>query len=210
MSTTTQSTATSTRRGVLLFGGSFDPFHNGHLHIIREAILATDYRRIVVMPAGKSNFKRDSSPAPARDRLAMVRLALGDFRSPDPGAEILVSDHEIFQDGVTCTIDTVEWMVANMDMEGRRPGFLMGDDLLEGLERWRRWDDLKRLVTFVCLTRDNPSSVSVPEGAEIVFHHSKALHASSTEARGGDLGLVPPAVGRYIREHGLYKSSRDS
>ena len=75
MLTTMPTTETSTEKSTLLFGGSFDPVHRGHEYILEKALEKTDYERIVVMPAHLSNFKQDSRPACAADRLNMLHLA---------------------------------------------------------------------------------------------------------------------------------------
>ena len=173
----------------LLFGGSFDPVHIGHLYIIRKAFELTGASRIIVMPASLSNFKQGHSPAPAADRLAMLRLALEDFEVPG-GCQVVISDWEL-----------------SRAVNGRL-GFLIGDDLLPGLPGWWRWDELRRLVTFVCFTRGGVATV--PDGADVLLYEVEACEASSSAVRAGDLSLLPPKVARYVETHGLYDTRKNS
>lgn len=205
MSTTLSTTATSTdRKKTLLFGGSFDPVHSGHLYIVSKAIELTDYQRIVVMPTSVSNFKPGSRPASGADRLAMLRLAFDDFDSR--GRELVISGWEVAKGGVSYTLETVKAMYSLFPVEGTL-GFLMGDDLLEGLERWYGYGELVKLVHFVCLTRGG--AVAHPAGACVEFLSVAPLRASSTAVRSGEEGEGLEKVRAYIEEHGLYYAGRN-
>ena len=203
--TTMPSTGTSTDRRTLLFRGTFDPVHYGHLYIISKAIELTDYERIVVMPAAISNFKPGTHPAGGADRLAMLSLALEHVDAR--GREIVLSSYEIDKSGVSYTYDTVCEMYRRFGIAGRL-GFLMGDDLLADPSRRYRHDDLCALVDFVCFTRDGVN-LDCPEGAAVRFFSVEPFHASSTDVRSGDMTGLPPEVARYIEEHGLYHAGRN-
>ena len=90
------------KRGrVGLFGGSFDPVHNGHLAAARRAREAGGLDEVVFIPAAASPLKVGRMVAPDADRLAMLRLAIADESA------FSVSDYEIAKAGVSYTIDTV-------------------------------------------------------------------------------------------------------
>ena len=99
------STGTNTEKSTLLFGGTFDPVHKGHLYILDKAIELSGYERIIIMPAFISNFKPGTHPADAMQRYEMLSLALEDFDSR--GTELVLSDWEIRKGGVSYTYDTV-------------------------------------------------------------------------------------------------------
>jgi nicotinate-nucleotide adenylyltransferase len=82
-----------------LFGGTFDPIHNGHLSLALDLMETTGLKKVLFIPAFRSPFKE--AVASSHHRLAMVRLAIAPF----PHFE--VSDWEILQGGVSYTIDTV-------------------------------------------------------------------------------------------------------
>lgn len=87
------------RIGVL--GGTFDPFHNGHLGLAREILGRFGLTRIILVPVNQSPQKKTQPQASAADRLAMLRLGLGS----DPS--LLLSDIEIRRGGTSYSIDTL-------------------------------------------------------------------------------------------------------
>ena len=198
-----RTTGTNTEKKTLLFGGSFDPVHKGHLYIIEKACELTDYERIIIMPAYKSNFKRGTKPASAAERYEMLSIALADLVLPHD-AEIVLSSYEIEKKGISYTYDTVRHIYDEYALNGKL-GFLMGDDLLHDLDRWYNYDALKELVTFVCFTRCR-DSLTYPGDADIIFYDVPPYKASSTDVREGDFSELTTDVRRYIEEHGLYNS----
>ena len=64
-----------------IFGGSFDPVHNGHVSLVSELQKVLELDEIIVMPTGISPFKKDMErrPASGADRLEMCRLAFSDM-----------------------------------------------------------------------------------------------------------------------------------
>ena len=201
-----QFTATNTEKKTLLFGGTFDPFHKGHIYILQKAIELTDCQRIIIMPACISNFKEDSRPASGEDRYKMISLALEDF-VPSRDVELVLSDYEITKGGVSYSYNTVKHIIESVRIKGKL-GFLMGDDLLPTLEAWYRFDDLKELVTFVCFTREK---AALPQDcqADIIFYNVEPYVASSTDVRGGEGKELPAKVAAYIESHGLYYAGKD-
>ncbi|MEY4301387.1 MAG: hypothetical protein RJA30_538 [Actinomycetota bacterium] len=192
----------TTRIGV--FGGSFDPVHNGHLVAAKAVAKAINLDRVVFVPAGLQWQKQSSTSG--TDRLAMVRLAITGI------AGFEVSDIDILRDGPTYTFDTLtEFREAN---PGAELFFILGTDAMAGLESWKNAASLLDLATFVVVTRPG-SILQVPEWASgrVMVQEIEALDLSSTEFRerylaGQDCtALVPPAVLDYIETHQLYKES---
>ena len=190
----------------LLFGGTFDPVHKGHLYLLRMAEEHTDYNRVIIVPAYISNFKQGTHPASGADRMAMLSIAIKEYYElyKESRLEIILSDIELNREGVSYTYDTVVSILKEYPIEGRL-GFLMGDDLLEGLDRWYRFDDLKHLVTFVCFTRGFHEAESETD-ADISYIPIEAYHSSSTEIREGKFGNLTKGVYEYVVSHGLYKT----
>jgi len=186
----------------LLFGGTFDPVHEGHMHILKEAELNTDYERLILMPARINNFKQGSKPASGEDRYNMLKIALSEYKCER--MEIILSDLELKRDGVSYTDDTVLSVLSAFPVEGRL-GFLMGTDLLSSLEKWYRFEELKKLVTFICFSRGPLVEYNIP-GADIHFLGGSQFEASSSEVRGGNLDHLSKGVREYVLSHGLYRS----
>ena len=137
-----------------LYGGSFNPVHLGHVGLARRAIDELSLDRLIVLPANVSPFK---SPCPMPwDRLASVRAAFADMAGTE------VDDRELRRGGVSYAIDTVREIVAE---RGLGPEdelfFIVGEDSVEGLPRWKDYDELVRLVKFVSYPRTSESSTAI-------------------------------------------------
>jgi nicotinate-nucleotide adenylyltransferase len=198
------------RWGIL--GGSFDPVHNGHIHLARGALDELGLDRIVFIPAATPPHKITRRLAPARDRLAMLRLAAGGEN------RIAVDEMEITRGGVSYTWQTMERLSeAHPDILFH---FLIGSDSLGELETWRRISQIARMVTFAVLGRGGAPVTSLRETLlaalrgvplKTVSINAGSIDVSSTEIRrrvtSGEPvdSLVPPGVAAYIADHGLYR-----
>jgi len=199
-----------------LFGGTFDPPHNGHILAASDAFEALGLDRLVWIPAAQQPLKQGGESAPAADRLAMVTLAAGD----DP--RFGVDPIEIERAGLSYTVDTVAAFRA------RFPGdalvLLVGTDVMSTFARWREPRLIASLAQLAILHRSvNGGAVekAAVVGAiravtgddlpEPIVLDTRRVDVSSTEirarARSGRPihGYVPDAVARYVREHALYR-----
>ena len=88
-------------RQVGLFGGSFNPIHNGHLHLAKSVRKALALDEVLLMPAGEAPHKSTAAYAPARHRLEMCRIAAKKF------SWMRVSDYEISKNGKSYTVETL-------------------------------------------------------------------------------------------------------
>lgn len=143
-----QSSARPQRLG--LFGGSFNPIHNGHLAIARQAheILALD--RTLFIPTGDPPHKRDGALAAAQHRLEMVRLAIAGMSDFD------LSDIEISRRGKSYSIDTVRELQRHYG-PATSLFFLIGLDAFLDLPNWREPDALLAACSFVVISRPGQS-----------------------------------------------------
>lgn len=200
------------KRGrVGLFGGSFDPVHNGHLAAARRAREAGELDAVVFIPAAVSPLKVGRMVAPDEDRLAMLRLAIADE------AAFSVSDYEIAKAGVSYTIDTVRHFEAAWP--DARFILIIGADSLATLHRWREARALVDRCEILTLARPGWTVDCVPGFDEAVAARLLAgvvadfsQDVSSSEVRRrlaagrSASGLVPAAVADYIRRRNLYVS----
>lgn len=186
-----------------LFGGTFDPIHNGHLVAAVNARHDARLDRVLIIPAHvpwQKVGRRELTPA--ADRLAMVEAAVA-------GVEGLeASDIEVRRGGWSYTADTVEALA------GARPGdelfLILGADAAAGLETWERPELIREAVTLVVVNRPGAGTGSLPAGWRAITIEIPALDLSSTELRaraaaGRPLeGLVPPGAIRYLQQRALY------
>jgi nicotinate-nucleotide adenylyltransferase len=182
-----------------LFGGTFDPFHNGHLHLIRSLLATRRFDSLVVIPAGDPYQKSGSTPGP--DRLAMTKLALQD-------EVVTVSDCEIRRAGPSYAVDTVK-EIKNL-ISADRYTWVIGSDAFAGLQTWERLDELIELVDFLVVVRPGVSDIPARSGAKFETLEIGALDISATEIRnrfksGEDVSaFLPAGVLNYIKEKHLY------
>lgn len=130
---------------IALYGGSFDPVHNGHLLLARDAVEQLGLDRMIFLPAGRSPHKLHREPLPASIRLELLRSAT----AGEPG--FFVDDRELRRKGVSFTIDTVREFLA--EFPNAEFFYLIGQDNLRELHTWKEIETLTRLVSFVVLSR---------------------------------------------------------
>lgn len=195
---------------IILFGGTFDPPHNGHMRLLSGAIEAVRPDLVIVEPAGTPPHKRAAGTA-ARHRMAMCAC----FRSLC--GNLIVDDTEICRAGKSYTIDTVRAM--NERYPGAQLYFPMGSDMLLWFHNWVGCEELLRRLVIVAHVRAGEDAAPMrafagtlcAEGGSVIFTNAPVLPLSSTEvrdklARGEPVdALVPESVAAYIAAHGLYR-----
>ena len=128
-----------------LYGGSFDPIHNGHLILARDARERLELDRVVFLPARISPHKLDRPPAPPAARCEMLAAAI----AGEPHFEM--DECEIHREGPSFTVDTVR--LYRERFPGAQIYYFVGDDNLAELETWKEIETLRQLANFVVLTR---------------------------------------------------------
>jgi len=194
-------TGTPAAKSIGIFGGSFDPIHNGHVEAARLAMCALELDEVVFVPAGDQWQK--SGQTAAKHRLAMVRLAIAGQSG------FTVSTVDIDRAGPTYTADTLSELAHAYP--GDKLFFILGSDALKGIETWNRATEVLDLAQFVVLTRPG-FELEIPSLAEgrVWVLEVPALDISSTGFREGIANhtavtdLVPQAVLRYIGDNNLY------
>jgi nicotinate-nucleotide adenylyltransferase len=198
-----------------IFGGSFDPVHNGHLSLVQALCDAGHAAEIILVPAAQPPHKRGRQLAPARHRLAMLQLAVAE------DSRLRVSDCELQRDGISYTVVTAAHFAQQL---GAPPALVIGADTLLDLHNWYEAATLVAHYPFIVYRR---SGYPLPAVEALAVHHGAAaaqrllasvvactvVPGSSTEVRAtmraGEpaTGMVPPAVSAYIAEHRLYSDS---
>jgi nicotinate-nucleotide adenylyltransferase len=184
-----------------LFGGTFDPIHNAHLTVAREAADQFDLEQVWFIPAAHPPHKSDQSGAGYEDRFQMTELGCR------ADARFRASRLEAGS-GKSYSIDTIEKVRA----QGEEPYFIIGADAFAEITTWHRWQDLIRLTEFIVVMRPG-HHYTAPGGARVHRLDTVALPISSSEIRrrlaaGETPAELPPLVARYIIEKGLYHFAR--
>ncbi|MDR7193140.1 nicotinate-nucleotide adenylyltransferase [Luteimonas terrae] len=207
----------------LVYGGTFDPIHFGHLAIACAARDALDCT-VRLMPAGDPPHRAPPG-ADGATRAAMVALAI-------EGVQGLVLDHrELERQGRSYTVDTLAEL--RDELGPSKPlAWLVGADSLLGLPGWHRWRDLFALAHLVVAerpgsaldaqllagladalqdrwTRQAADLQSQPAG-RVLRLHQPLSHVSATAVRArlaagaSTADCLPPRVAAFIHEKGLY------
>jgi len=189
-----------------LFGGTFDPPHVAHVALARAALEALQLDAVRWIPAGQP-WQKTRQVTPVAQREAMVRLAI------DGEPRFVLDRIEIERQGPSFTLDTVRAFAAAQP--GAQWFLIIGADQYAGLHTWRDWQTLLGLVTLAVANRPGPMPPVDPK--VLRFPHRVVplpmLDISATEIRARVAGglpidtMVPPAVARYIDQHGLYRRS---
>ena len=201
---------------IVLFGGTFDPVHNGHLIAARAVAEERGYRRITLVPSAKGPHKGPAVASNA-DRLEMLNLAVD-------GEDLFeVSQAELQRPAPSYTFDTLREI--QRACGGARPiDLVIGADMLADLPDWYRADDVVKMARFVIAARPPWHERIGAISALLSGRFGKRLAAdlivgicttplidiSSSEIRERLAAglpiryMVPDAVEEYIRSRGLY------
>ncbi len=215
-------------RRIAIFGGTFDPFHNGHLRMAVEVMEGIPLSDLFLVPSARPPHKPSRPMASAEDRLAMASAAVAGIEG------ISVLDLELRREGPSYSLLTVR------EVSEKNPGadllFLIGADAFAEITTWHRYQDLLTACDFLLLPRTRGSrprhrfppgssiepegdrcynlpgcSYRLPGGRRLLCPVLPVLDISSRSIRekvrrGRSLrGLAPPEVERHITDHGLYR-----
>lgn len=168
--------------------------------LAREALENLALEKVIFVPAAASPHKLNQKLTPSQDRLEMLQAAI----EGEPG--FVVDKMELERPAPSYAIDTVE------AMQRREPNaewlYLIGEDNVDRLATWHRYDELSQLVTFIVLVR---SGLKTEHRFRTIQRH---LDISATNIRNRvamDLSiryLVPSAVEKIIRDRKLYRESQ--
>ncbi|MGI5982451.1 MAG: nicotinate-nucleotide adenylyltransferase [Sakamotonia sp.] len=199
-----------------IMGGTFDPVHNGHLLLGRQALSEYGLDQVWYMPSHIPPHKKDHRITDPKDRLAMLELALKGIPF------FTVSDFEMKRDGNTYTAQTLELLKDAYPEDEFY--FIIGADSLFQLETWYHPERVMELASLLVSGREYDGAGRTLEqqaaylrdmyGARIQILHNPEMNVASARirelaARGESIEeLVPRAVAAYIRERRLYQEYR--
>jgi nicotinate-nucleotide adenylyltransferase len=208
-----------------ILGGTFDPVHNGHIGLAEDVRRALALREVRLVPAGDPPH-RGGPVASGRDRVAMLRLAAAEH----PG--LAVDAREVARPGKSYTVLTLDELRHEAPL--RPLLLIVGADAFLGFPTWHRWRELFTLAHVVVAARpgvelvptgelaaewksrhvDKPDPLFLKPAGSIYQQAIAPQPISATAIRAelvrGAAGreavrrLLPPAVLRYIDQHGLY------
>ena len=194
----------------IVFGGSFDPIHLGHLAMAQAALDYLPTAKLLLIPAACSPFKTNRIMAKNEHRLAMCRLVA------QQDERISVSDIEFHLPKPSFTVHTIHRLLNDQPDQYY---FLCGADSFLTLPKWKSYEILAKSVTFLVADRcdcqqkqlqDMHHHISGVGGHSVVLSMPR-VDVSSTQIRRqlqnqqSLAGLVSPEVERYLVENALYR-----
>ncbi len=202
-----------------IFGGTFDPVHNGHLQMAVEAKQSLSLDEVRLIPCHQPPH-RDMPTLTSLQRLHLLSLAIREYEG------LVVDDRELQQDQTSYTIKTLHLLREEFGDQASLV-LMMGADAFSGLDTWYQWQSLRELAHIVVMSRpDSPlptnetllSWMQEPDERNIVHDQpaggfvllqQSLLPISSTQVRaelkkGRGSQQIPESVARYIKEQRLY------
>ena len=202
-------TSVEHRQRIGVLGGTFDPVHNGHLHIADALRTALDLDGVLWVPAGRPPHKSDQIVSSDDDRLAMLDLALAGSATDE------ISTIDIDRSGPSYTADTLKILAEHFP--NAQLFFLMGEDSLRDLPTWHHPERILRVAELAVAGRPGVETdleslefqvPGVRKRVHVVPTEEIAISSSEIRRRVKEnqsiRGLVPASVEAYIQEHGLY------
>lgn len=192
---------------IAIFGGTFDPIHNGHLHIAYEALYKLNLDEIIFVPAGIPPHKTKRKLASSIFRYEMVKMATRNEK------RFTVSDYEINKKDISYTYETLTYF--NETYPHTQWHFLTGVDCLMELETWKNLKDIMKICKFIVFNRPGYNKNEIMErkyilekkyGNEIIFLDIPLLEISSTEIR---KALRENRNIRYFLPEGVYNTAKE-
>ena len=207
-----------------VFGGTFNPIHNGHLRSALEVRESLGLERVLLMPAARPPL-RELPECDAAFRADLVELAV----DGEPG---LVCDRrELDREGPSYSYDSLAELRAEHGRH-RSLSLILGTDTLEQLDRWYRWEELLMLAHLIIVARpgwthpesgvvadwlsrhlaDTPAVLHSTPCGSAVLKTLRQLPISATEIREiiadgrSPRYLLPDAVWQRIQESGVYRA----
>ena len=177
---------------IAILGGTFDPIHHGHLKLAKQAIQCLGMDEVWFMPTWSTPLK-DRVLTDYTLRLKMIEAAIKPYR------KMKMSTLEKMLPSPSYTIHTVEKL---KQLHPEHTFFwIIGDDQYANFDQWKEIDQLKKLVQFICFSRNYTNLKKDPD---VIFIEDFKVNVSSTKLRQGHFFQTVPVVRRLIFQYGLY------
>ncbi len=213
-----------------IFGGSFNPPHNGHINSMQTVLKKAGLDKIYVVPAYQNPLKMTLEGPTPEQRLQMTELAIKDL-----GPQYVLDDQEVVRGGKSYTVDTVKnikksnpnaelYLIIGMDKWDELPEWKSASDLLKevnlivttrpGFELPEQLEDFPELIKDQVVEYDF-NFVELKTGKNIQFLKLKDISTSGTELRKAIRGgrnvekYIPLAVESFIKNNKIYKHLTD-
>ncbi len=200
-----------------IYGGTFDPVHNGHIMVAKAALQQLKLDRVIFVVASDPPHKHDSNRTPGLERLEMLNAGIGVERC------FAASGLELKRGGVSYTVETLGQL--SREHSGAKLYFIVGADMLMNFRTWHRPEEILKLADLVAIGRmqagsdmpaqhgvlgDIAGSIESELGGKVIVLNTYGPDISSTKIRSlvsnarSIAEFVPLSVEKYIYTHLLY------
>ena len=200
----------SNKKKLLLFGGTFNPVHNGHKKLLEDICNELCFDKIVIMPTKIPPHKQAFSLADGSDRLNMLKIAFADFKN------IEFSDFELINSGKSYTYYTLKYLRERY--EDYKIYLAVGSDMLLTFDEWFCFEEILKMAALICVSREDGDFCQLENKAaelaafgEILLVKTTPFEISSTKIREmiknneDSSCYLDKNVVKYIIDNNLYK-----
>lgn len=201
------------KQRILIFGGTFNPIHTGHVRLAKTAAEQLNADRLLIIPANIPPHKIADCLTDGIDRFNMCRLAFDGYDKAE------ISDIELRQTGKSYTINTLEQL--DRLYPDSRFYLLMGADMFLSFTQWKDPHKIAQYAVLCAAARDEAQYNSLTqqgkllkaEGISSIVLDIDPFEISSTEIRErlknkqSCKGILPDKVIQYIEQKGLYQNA---
>jgi nicotinate-nucleotide adenylyltransferase len=193
---------------IAVFGGSFDPPHNGHIHLLVALVERHALDKVLIIPCGQNPLKE--TMANPEDRFQMAKLAFASFSF----CEVLPIETE--KTGPSFTVDTLEWLLNHReDFRNAQRFLLFGEDSISTFPRWKNLRHIFEIATPLFASRSSQVNIDgfseeIRKCISLGITKTAIVDISSTDVRerlkdGENVAhLLPIPVFDYVQKHRLY------
>ena len=206
------------KKRIGIYGGAFDPLHNGHIKPIDHVSREHDLHRIHFIPTNISNSEKKIFASHV-DRLEMLRIGLDN-------PAYIVDDREIIRKGISYTIDSIESVIE--EYRGANIYLIIGSDILPTLNKWKDFNNIMLLCNIIVLARMTKNNDSLINSelkplicSDLAIFHSNSygkiylqdtplINISSTEIRSRlqknqkVSNLIPLRLDQWLQKRKIY------
>lgn len=204
------------KKRIGIMGGTFDPIHNAHVVLAKQAYHQFHLDEVWMLPNGNPPHKKNSRQADVQHRVNMIRLAIQNI----PYLKLCE---------IECSSSTYHYTYETLQMLNERyPDnefyFIMGADSLFDFDDWKKPDVISQECILLAATRDHCDKermeARIQELEERYGADIRLLNTPNMDIASGDIrediaqdedisGMLAPAVEAYIQEHGLYQNTQE-
>lgn len=194
------------KKKIGILGGTFNPIHNGHLMLAKEAYEQHNLDKVWIMVSPNPPHKAGTTIVDVTHRNNMVKVAI------EPYGFMELSDYEQRREGYIYTAETLTLL--KKDYPENEYYFIIGGDSLENIEKWYHPEIVLANCILLAAGRDDLfnealisriNELNEKYNADIRMVKMQPMDVSSTEIRAGEFDDIPDSVRKYIKENQLYK-----